>query len=82
MSDDVSTIVRTVLSTFAPEADMDELDPNAQLQEALDLDSMDFLNAMIGIHEATGVDIPEADYGEVSTLDRLVRYVSERVPSG
>ena len=40
---------------------------------------MDFLNAMIAVHDATGVDIPEADYGEVATLDGLVRYISRRV---
>jgi acyl carrier protein len=78
---DISVIVRGVLGTFAPEADLDALDTKAPLQEVLDLDSMDFLNAMIAIHEQTGVDIPEADYAEVATFDGLVRYVSERVPS-
>jgi len=75
----VEQIIRGVIGEFAPEADLDALDPRAQLQEALDLDSMDFLNAMISVHEQTGVDIPEADYGEVSTLDGLIRYVSARV---
>lgn len=77
-SDEIATTVRGVLADFAPEADLGALDAHALLQEALDLDSMDFLNAMIAIHERTGVDIPEADYGEVATLDGLVRYVSAR----
>jgi len=77
-SDEIATTVRDVLADFAPEADLGALDAHALLQEALDLDSMDFLNAMIAIHERTGVDIPEADYGEVATLDGLVRYVSAR----
>ena len=76
--DEIAAAVRAVLEQFAPESDVDALDPAALLQEQLDLDSMDFLNAMIAIHDATGVDIPEADYGEVATLDGLVRYVSVR----
>ncbi len=81
-ADDVATIARKILATFAPEADIGALDPAAQIQEALDLDSMDFLNAMIAIHDETGVDIPEADYGQVATLGGLVGYVSARVAAG
>jgi acyl carrier protein len=79
--DDVSAIVRRVLAEFAPEANIDALDPRAPLQETLELDSMDFLNAMIAIHDETGVDIPEADYNQVTTIEDIVRYVSERVAS-
>jgi acyl carrier protein len=77
-TDDIAAAVRHVFTTFAPEADIGALDPDAPIQEALDLDSMDFLNAMIAIHESTGVDIPEADYAQVTTFADLVRYVSER----
>jgi acyl carrier protein len=81
VNDDVTVIVRRVLAEFAPEADIDALDPRSPLQESLDLDSMDFLNAMIAIHDETGVDIPEADYNQVTTIEGIVRYVSERVAS-
>jgi acyl carrier protein len=80
-TDEVTKVVRQVFATFAPEADIGALDPDAQIQEALDLDSMDFLNAMIAIHDSTGVDIPEADYSQVTTLAELVHYVSERAAS-
>ncbi len=77
-ADEITAIVRNVFATFAPEADIESLDPDAPVQEALDLDSMDFLNAMIAIHDRTGVDIPEADYGQVTSLAAIVRYVSAR----
>lgn len=76
---DVAATVRDVLARFAPEADLDALDHEVPLQGALDLDSMDFLNAMIAIHDATGVDIPEADYDQVATFDGVVGYVSARM---
>jgi len=64
-----------VLHELRPEADLDALPADADLREELDLDSMDFLNFVIGVHEATGVDIPEADYGRVSTLEACLEYL-------
>lgn len=78
--DDLETTIRRVVGRFAPEADLDALDPDVPLQEALELDSMDFLNVMIAVHDETGVDVPEADYDQVGTLSGLVAYVSARVP--
>ncbi len=68
-------VVRRVLSQLAPEADLDALEGDVELQEQLDIDSMDFLNFMIGLHEATGVDIPERDYPRLATLDACVEYL-------
>ena len=44
----------------------------------LDLDSMDFLNFVVGLHAALGVDIPEADYAKLATLDGCVEYLAAR----
>jgi acyl carrier protein len=71
------TIAR-VLREIAPEADLDALEPAADLREALDLDSMDFLNLMIGIHDATGIDVPEHDYPQLVTLAGCVSYLRAR----
>ena len=60
--DEIKAIVLRAIGAIAPEADLDQIDPAVDLREQLDIDSMDGLNIMIGIHEATGVDIPEADY--------------------
>jgi acyl carrier protein len=64
-----------VLRQIAPEADFAELEPDVELREQLDIDSMDFLNFVIGIHEQTGIDIPEEDYDEMASLNGCVRYL-------
>ena len=64
-----------VLRQIAPEADFTELEPDVELREQLDIDSMDFLNFVIGIHEQTGIDIPEEDYDEMATLNGCARYL-------
>lgn len=71
-------LIRSVLRTVAPEADIDSVDPDDALQEALDLDSIDFLNLVIGIHEAVGIDIPERDYPQLATLGGFVDYLAQR----
>lgn len=72
---DLDGIVRGVLAQIAPEAAGEELDAEVELLEQLDLDSMDFLNFVIGLHEATGIDIPERDYPRLATLAGCVEYL-------
>lgn len=64
-----------LLSAIAPEADFVGLDPNANMRQALDIDSFDFLNFLIGLDEAVGVEIPEADYGKLISLNDLLDYL-------
>jgi acyl carrier protein len=64
------------LGQIAPEADLDALLPDENIREALDIDSYDFLQFLIGLSEETGLDIPEADYEKVFTLAGLFRYLS------
>ena len=67
--------VLDVLGQIAPEADLGSLDPSSQLQEELDLDSINFLDFVSGLHDRTGVDIPERAYPEVATLDGCLTYL-------
>ena len=79
MNDDqLREVVCGVLSHIAPEAALDALERDVEIQEQLDIDSMDFLNFMIGLNEATGVDIPERDYPRLATLDACVEYLRAR----
>lgn len=68
-----------LVGSIAPEAELDDLNPNANMQEALDIDSFDFLNLLIGLNEALGVEIPESDYGQLVSLNDLVSYLAARV---
>jgi len=80
-SDEIGETVLRILGEIAPEADLDRIEPNVDLRDQLDIDSMDFLNFVIGIHRELGVDIPEADYSRLATLDAIVEYLRARVPA-
>ncbi len=67
------------LLLIAPEADPAALAPAEPLRDQLDLDSFDFLNLVVALHRALGVDIPEADYARLATLDGAVAYLGERL---
>lgn len=76
--DEIRATVLRVLGDIAPEADLDTLRGDVPLREQLDLDSMDLLNVAVGLHTALGIEIPEADYPKVSTLDACVAYLESR----
>jgi acyl carrier protein len=50
-------------------------------RDQFEIDSMDFLNFIIALHEATGVDIPEVDYPLLETLGGCVAYIQEKGPA-
>ncbi len=76
--DEIRDTVLRVIGEIAPEADPARIDPDAKLRDQLDLDSMDILNIMIGLHERLHVDIPETDYPKLATLNGAVAYLAER----
>ena len=80
MSDDeLRALILREVGNIAPESDLDQIDPASNLREQVDLDSMDMLNLLIAIHGATGVDIPEADYAKMASVDDAVAYLRTRV---
>jgi acyl carrier protein len=67
------------LQRVAPEVDPAALASDRGLRSQVDLDSMDWLNFIVGLHERFGVDIPEADYDRLVSVDAIVAYLSARL---
>ena len=78
---DIRTEVMSVLTAIAPEVEPDEIRDDALLREQVDLDSMDWLNFLVGIHKRLDVEIPETDYRKLCTLADVVGYVQEHAAS-
>jgi acyl carrier protein len=73
---DIRALAIEVLAGIAPEADLAAVSDTQDLREALDLDSMDFLNFVIGLSQRSGVNIPEADAPKLISLGGIVAYLS------
>lgn len=71
-------IVLAELESIAPEVQAQHLKTGSPLREQVDLDSMDWLNFLIALHRRLKVDIPEADYASLRSLDNVVDYLAAR----
>jgi acyl carrier protein len=73
--DEIAKAVLKALGSVVPELKPGEISPALPLRDQVDIDSMDFINFVVAIDEALGVAVPEADYGELATLDACVAYL-------
>lgn len=73
----VRALAAEVLAGIAPEADLGTVGDDEDLRDALDLDSMDFMNFVVGLSERAGRDIPEADTPRLRTLRGVVQYLGD-----
>ncbi len=71
--------VLRVLDDIAPEADLTSLRFDMSFRDQLDLDSMDVLNFVVGLHAALGVEIPESDYPKLATPGDCIEYLMAEV---
>jgi acyl carrier protein/GNAT superfamily N-acetyltransferase len=82
---DIRRAIEATIESVAPGTDPPRLRPDVPLREQIDLDSLDWLNVIAGLQDRLSVEIPEADYERLSTLDAIVGYVATaqaRCPSG
>jgi len=78
---EIRNTVLAELKRIAPEVEEGELQPARPLREQVDLDSMDWLNFLVALHERLKVEIPEADYAKLGTLDEIVAYLEQKKPA-
>jgi acyl carrier protein len=75
---EIRQIVEQALNNVAPEVNLDEIDPAKDLRDQIDIDSVDFLNFIIRLHNGCGIEIPDADVAKLSTLDGCVAYLTDK----
>jgi acyl carrier protein len=78
---EIRQVIVEELTRIAPEIDPASIAPGVSFRDQLDLDSMDFLNFVLALHERLGVDIPEVDYPHLYTLDDAVAYLTGKTPA-
>jgi acyl carrier protein len=72
---EIQKAVLRALSNIAPEVEVESIDPRKDLRDQIDIDSVDFLNFVIGLHKELGVEIPDADVPRLATLDGCIAYL-------
>lgn len=69
-----------LLNEIAPDVDPATVLPGIDFRDQFDFDSMDTLNFAIALHRDLGVDVPEADYSRLASLDKCVSYLAAKIP--
>ncbi|HME60123.1 MAG TPA: phosphopantetheine-binding protein [Candidatus Binatia bacterium] len=76
---EIRQIVQQALSNVAPEVDVNAIDPAKDIRDQVDIDSVDFLNFVIGLHKEFNVEIPDADVAKLTTLNGCVGYLARKI---
>lgn len=76
---DIHAGVIAAIKAIAPEIEQDALVTGQPLRAQVDLDSMDWLNVLVGLHQRFGVDIPESDYARLGSLDDIAAYLADKL---
>ncbi|DAB40570.1 MAG TPA: phosphopantetheine-binding protein [Sulfurovum sp. UBA12169] len=74
------TIIEQILE-IAPDVEENEIVSDKNIQRSLEIDSFDFLKILTALNDVLGIAVPEADYGQVDTLDHMIAYFAKRIAS-
>ena len=75
---DIEAAIVAAIRSVAPEIEASSIRSGISFRDELDLDSMDFLNVVLALHERLGVEIPEVDYPQLYTFDSAVTYLASK----
>lgn len=75
-AEELRNAVLATIASIAPETDVGALRPDQPLRQQIDLDSIDWLNVVVGLCDQLSVDIPETDIGKLTTLDSITAYLA------
>jgi acyl carrier protein len=77
--EDLAARVLALVVEIAPDVDPASVIAGVDFRDQFDFDSMDTLNFAIALHRELGVEVPEADYSRLASLDKCVTYLADRV---
>ena len=76
--DDCRKLVTEIIADIAPDEDLGNLKPDVRLRDQLQLDSMDFLDIVMELRKCHGIEVPEADYIQLASLDSCAEYLTPK----
>jgi acyl carrier protein/GNAT superfamily N-acetyltransferase len=76
--EEIRKAVQATIESVAPGTDVQRIRPDRPLRQQIELDSMDWINVIVDLHERLSIDIPESDHGQLATLDSMVAYLASR----
>ena len=75
--EDLAAKVLALVTEIAPDVDPASVIAGIDFRDQFDFDSMDTLNFAIALHRELGVEVPEAEYSRLASLDKCVAYLAD-----
>lgn len=76
--DECKQVVLDIIAEIAPDEDLSDVKGDVALREQLDLDSMDFLDIVMELRKQHGIEVPEAEYVQLASLDSCAEYLTPK----
>ena len=77
--EEIKNVILEIIMEIDEDANIDDLKPEQALRDQLDLDSMDFLDIVMELRKRYKIQIPEADYPHLASLESCVNYLMPRL---
>lgn len=74
-NEECKQLVLDIVADIAPDEDLSNVKPDVRLRDQLQLDSMDFLDIVMELRKRHGIEVPEADYMQLASLDSSAAYL-------
>lgn len=74
---EIQKAVLDIIEDVAGLDEMPEIDGDKALRDQLELDSMDFLDIVMELRKRHKIEVPEADYPKLATLNSTVAYIKD-----
>ena len=76
--DEIVLAIQDIIQTIAPDEDLSNLDNSERLRDQIELDSMDFLDIVMELRKRHNIEVPEADYPHLASLDSCADYLTPK----
>ena len=76
--EDCQKLVIDIISDIAPDENLSDIKPEVRLRDQLQLDSMDFLDIVMELRKRHGIEVPEADYMQLASLESCANYLTPK----
>ncbi|MCY3023039.1 MAG: acyl carrier protein [Planctomycetota bacterium] len=79
--EEIRAAILSIITDIAPDEDLSNIKGDVRLRDQIDLDSMDFLDIIMELRKRYSVEVPEADYPKLATLDSTIEYLEPLLKS-
>lgn len=77
-NDECKQVVLDIIADIAPDEDLSNVKSDVRLRDQLQLDSMDFLDIVMELRKQHSIEVPEADYVQLASLDSCATYLTPK----